>query len=161
MVDSNISKKIQESKQIAEKISHSFVYTTQDIIDLMQKNSDPVLLAALMFKLAQEREQTNKELEKIHEKFDQIMLELKTRNSTQAAQALSIGSDGRKFEILPEQDQKIISIIEQKGAISALEIQQALNYKCLNAASQRLNALFKQNLLKKVQSGKKVLYFSP
>ena len=159
MVDQDISRKIQESKQIAEKISQSFTYQTQDIIDLMQKNTDPVLLAALMFKLAQEREQTNKELQKIYNKVDEIMLELKTKNSSQAAQEIT--AEGRKYQILPEQDQKILTIIEQKGPASALEIQQALNYKCLNAASQRLNSLFKQNMLKKVQSGKKVLYFTP
>ena len=155
----DISRKIQESRQIAEKISQSFTYQTQDIIDLMQKNTDPVLLAALMFKLAQEREQTNKELQKIYNKVDEIMLELKTKNSTQAMQETT--SEGRKYQILPEQDQKILTIIEQNGSTSALEIQKALNYKCLNAASQRLNMLFKQNMLKKIQSGKKVLYFTP
>src|SRR3989344_8467415 len=114
MVDQDISRKIQESRQIAEKISQSFTYQTQDIIDLMQKNTDPVLLAALMFKLAQEREQTNKELQKIYNKVDEIMLELKTKNSTQAMQEIT--SDGRKYQILPEQDQKILTIIEQNGS---------------------------------------------
>ena len=159
MLDSDSVRKIQESKQIVQKISESFSHNTEDIIDLMQKNSDPVLLAAVMFKLAQEREQANKELHKIYEKFDEIMLELKTRTSPQAA--LEISGDGRRFQTLPEQDQKIITIIEQKGPTSTQEIRAALGYARLNSASQRLNGLFKQGLLKKVQSGKKVLYFTP
>lgn len=158
MIDNDALAKALEGKQIAEKISQAFSLEMQDIIQLMQKNADPVLIAALMFKLAQEREQSNKLLDKISEKFDTIMLELKTRNSEQAPET---SGDGRKFTILPEQDRKILSIIEQKGPTGALEIQNALGYSCLNAASQRLNMLYKQNLLKKVQSGKKVLYFLP
>jgi len=158
MIDNDTLAKALEGKQMAEKISQAFSLEMQDIIQLMQKNQDPVLLAALMFKLAQEREQSNKLMDKISEKFDQIMLELKTRNSGQASE---IQGDGRKFTMLPEQDQRIISIIEQKGQTSALEVQEALGYSCLNAASQRLNMLFRQNLLKKIQSGKKVVYFLP
>jgi hypothetical protein len=157
----DLNSKVQESRLIAEKISQSFSLNMLDVIELMQKNSDPILLAALMFKLAQEREQANKELQRIHDKFDEIMLELKTRNSTQATQEFGAQDNGRKFEILPEQDQKILSIIGQKGPTNASEIQNALGYKGINAASQRLNLLFRQGVLKKIQSGKKVLYFTP
>jgi len=163
MVDQDNAAKALEAKLIAEKISQEFTELNQDILEIIQKNPDPVLIATLLFKLSQEREQTNKELQKIHEKFDTIMLELKTRNSSQAGQEMqtSSSSDGRKFTILPEQDQKIMQTIEQKGPTSAFEIQQIMGYTGLNAASQRLNGLFKQGLLKKIQSGKKVLYFSP
>ncbi|MDO8647089.1 MAG: hypothetical protein Q7R70_01600 [Candidatus Diapherotrites archaeon] len=160
MVDQDNAAKALEAKLIAEKISQEFTELNQDILEIIQKNPDPVLIATLLFKLSQEREQTNKELQKIHEKFDTIMLELKTRNSSQAEE-MQTSSDGRKFTILPEQDQKIMQTIEQKGPTSAFEIQQIMGYTGLNAASQRLNGLFKQGLLKKIQSGKKVLYFSP
>ncbi len=67
---------------------------------------------------------------------------------------------GNKYEVLAEQDQLILKNIEERGGCSAKDIKIMLNYRGLNAACQRLNRLFRDGHLKKVQSGRKVLYLA-
>ncbi|MFH1751676.1 MAG: hypothetical protein ABH821_01940 [archaeon] len=124
-----------------------------DLSDVLQYAEDPRITSLLLVKLSKEREQTNQLLSDVNRKFDEIMFALKTTQSKQEPVA-SLNS----FEVLPEADQKILSLVRVKGQVDANLVKECLSYKGLNAASQRLNALFKQGVLKKVQSGRKVLY---
>jgi len=136
-----------------QKISPEFEKGTKDLWEVLEK-ADPLVVAALLYKVAEERRKANIELEKIGEKFDKIMLELKTRNSSQAD-----GGNERQFSVLPENDQKILKLAEKKP-LSARDVQEEFGYKNPNAASQRLNSLCRQGFLKKVQSGKKVVFLA-
>ena len=145
------------------KLSPDFHELNLDLKDVLEYSQNPAFTAALMFKLAKEREKTNELLAKINEKFDSVMFELKTRSSTiQASSTPTVALDANpnRFEVLPEQDQLIMNLAEEKGSINALAVKETLGYKGLNAACQRLNKLFKEGHLKKVQSGKKVLYLA-
>ena len=64
------------------------------------------------------------------------------------------------LEILPETDQRILDYVERHGMAEAKQIMEALKYKGKNAASQRLNKLFREGHLRKVRSGRKVLYLA-
>ena len=140
-------------KELLEKISPEFSELSMDINEILEFSKNPMFVSVLLFRLTQERQKTNKLLEGIADKYDKIMLELKTKNLQQEP-----ASNQNSFEVLSEQDQKILKLIEEKGSTTATEIRNAMNYKGLNAACQRLNSLFKAGYLKKVSSGKKVLY---
>ena len=150
-------KDFEQQKQLLEKLSPKFNDLTIDIHEVLAQSNDPVVLAALLFKVAEERQKSNLLLESINDKFDKIMFSLKTQNVHNEP---GIQQPMAKFEILPEQDQAIIKHIDAKGSATSDEIRQLMNYRGLNAACQRLNKLFKEGYLKKVQSGKKVLYLA-
>ncbi|PJA16997.1 MAG: hypothetical protein COX63_02955 [Candidatus Diapherotrites archaeon CG_4_10_14_0_2_um_filter_31_5] len=152
MNNHDMFKELLKSREAVKKLSPKFDELTMDIQDLFQQSKDPFFVAMLLFKLAQEREATNKILSDINDKYDNIMLELKTGKVPEVKEENS-------FILLAEQDKKIMDLVTKKNAVTASEIQTELNYKGVNAASQRLNKLFKEGYLKKAQSGKKVLYF--
>lgn len=146
---------IKKLSQQETEEKKEFTELTEDIEDAIKKAKDPVFMAGMIYKLAEERRKTNELMQKIEEKFDQIMFSMKT-GSQKAPEA-----EESKFEILPEQDQLIVSFIEQNGSATATEVQRIMHYKGVNAASQRLNSLYKQGMLKKIQAGKKVAYLIP
>ncbi|HUY70199.1 MAG TPA: hypothetical protein VMV00_01365 [Candidatus Baltobacteraceae bacterium] len=55
-------------------------------------------------------------------------------------------------------DAKIIQFIQVKGMVCADDIKSTMNYKGRNAASSRLNKLYKQGVLERYQLGHKVYY---
>ena len=150
-------KSVLKEKELIEKISPLFS-ELNDLESVMHQADNPKVLAALMFRIVQERERTNKLLDGISGKYDAIMLTLKTtpQNPIQHTQSEA----GNKFEVLPEPDQAILKMVEERGGCSAKDIKTMMNYRGLNAACQRLNRLYREGLLKKVQSGRKVLYLA-
>ncbi len=147
-------KALEKEHDSVAKISEVFKSSTQDLEEIMDNAEDPRTLAALLFKVAQEREKTNKVLESINDKYDQIMLQLKTGSPNLQQEELK----GTQYEILPEQDKLILEFIGEREQGTAHDIMSVLNYSGLNGASQRLNKLCREGYLQKVRSGKKVLY---
>ena len=156
MTAHDIFKDIAKERELLEKISPKFAEESLSINEILSISDDPKVIAALLFKLVQEREKTNKMLENINDKYDQIMFELKTK----VMQKEPVEDKKMQFEVLPEQDQIILEFAEKQGGCGANDIQAIMHYKGLNAASQRLNKLYKEGFLKKVQSGRKVLYLA-
>ncbi len=155
MKEHDIFEEAVKQKSLVEKLNNS--QDSKDIEDLLKNAENPKTIALLMFRVLQEREKTNAILNSINEKFDTIMLSLKT------SQSISHGFDNansNKFEVLSEADQLILKSIEERGGCTAQDIKAMLNYKGLNAACQRLNKLYREGFLKKVQAGKKVLYLA-
>ena len=155
MNDHDLFESLAKSRELASRISPKFGELTFDLQEVFEKCKDPLFIAALLFKVAEEREASNKLLKSVDDKFDKLMMELKKQGSTQ-----EFDENKTKFEVLPTQDQRILSLIEEKGLATATDIQKELKYKGLNAACHRLNSLYKQGYLKKVQSGKKVSYLT-
>ncbi len=149
--------------ELIKKISPKFSELNLDLQEISRQCKNPMFLAVLLFKLAEEREKTNKMLEDIHDKFDQIMFKMKTGEIGQSPQ-MGQSPQHRGIEapssILSEQDQMIMHMVQSNGKATAEEIKAELGYKGRNAASQRLNRLFKEGHLRKLQSGRKVLYLA-
>ena len=61
-------------------------------------------------------------------------------------------------EELSEIDKNILQFIKKMGEVDAEEIRRYFNYKGRNAASARLNHLYKLGYLSKIREGKKVRY---
>ncbi|MEM0074473.1 MAG: hypothetical protein QXX70_01085 [Candidatus Micrarchaeaceae archaeon] len=104
--------------------------------------------------LASERERTNKELETVTanvRKLEELIApQAQVESEAQIAEAREIP--------ISSVDAKVIELIETKGMVSAAELQQFMGYKGKNAASARLNSLYKRGVLDRFQMGHKVYY---
>ena len=152
MTSHDLFREINDNKELMDRLSPKFNDLTFDVKEIMESSSNPAMLGLLLFKLAEERKKTNELLEKIYQKYDEIMLLLKTPQS----QAPVL--EEKQINILPSQDQKILDLAQINGSTTAEEVTKALGYKGKNAACQRLNKLHKDGYLKKARSGKTVLY---
>jgi predicted transcriptional regulator len=123
-----------------------------DVEANMVKFNDPVVLGELMYKLLEERENTNRILKNILAKLE--TMEAKT---TTAGVAQYMPTEEQPM--IPEVDEKIIDLVRKVGKVTAEDVKKEFNYKGKNAASARLNRLYEMNLLQKKQVGKKVFFF--
>jgi uncharacterized membrane protein len=153
MTNHDWTQDLEANKEVVEEINKQFNEYNFDFHEIMQHSKDPVFLAALMFKVAQERKQTNDLLVKLNAKYDKILKRLEANTSTQK-------ESSKPLAILPEQDQHILNLIQNKGSTTAVEVQKALHYKGKNGASQRLSKLHALGYLKKAQAGKIVHYYA-
>lgn len=144
-----------ENQEMIKKISPKFSELSMDIKEISKHCKDPMFIAVLLFKLAEERNRTNKLLEQIDEKFDKMMFNMKTGETNPLQQR-----ETEPSSILSEQDQMIMHLAHTNGKVTAGNIKTELGYKGKNAASQRLNRLFKDGHLRKMQSGRKVFYLA-
>lgn len=118
----------------------------------MEKFKDPVVLGELVFRLLEERENTNRLLKNMYAKIEQ--LEAKLSAMPQENETIAVE------QILPEIDEQIVNFVKGSGKATAEDVQHKFNYKGKNGACARLNRLCDMNLLQKKQVGKKV-YFMP
>lgn len=125
----------------------------EDLRKNLQKFKDPVVLGELVFRLLEERENTNRILKTLMKRIEDLEGKVKQVEKEE-------GKLEERTELLPEVDQKIMGTIRELGKATAQEIQGKLNYKGRNGASARLNRLYSLGLLDKKQVGRKV-YFLP
>ncbi len=124
--------------------------------ELVEQLKDPQFQAYVMYKLANEKENSNRVLKGIMQKLES--LEERIQNLEGGAKAEP--KKAKAPEILAEQDERILGMAKKEGKLCAEDVRKALGYKGKNAASARLNKLVKMGLLKKTQAGRKV-YFLP
>jgi predicted HTH transcriptional regulator len=154
MTNHDLFGELAKSKQLLDSLEPKFKDLSFDLNELKKLSNDPFTLSVMIYKLMEERRKTNELLDSINDKFDKLMFEFKTKEMNKEP----VLSNKNEFSVLSDADEKIVSFIESQGKTSSEEIKVLMNYKGLNAASQRLNKLFKEGLLRKVQAGKKVLY---
>lgn len=121
-----------------------------DLEQNMDRFRDPIVLGEMVYRLLEERENTNRLLKSILQKLEQI--EAKTDQKPNLSAMV-------EERVLPEIDKQILSFVKETGKVTAEEVRVKFNYRGKNAASARLNRLFEMNLLKKQQVGKKVYFF--
>ena len=144
------SQKLLENLDAVKRISPDFNDLSMDIQTVMKESSNPAFLAALLFKLTKEREETNKILKNIEEKFTKLQ-EILVNSSSNSHTKLEVN-------ILSEPDQHIMQLVDELVLVSAKDVKERLSYKKENAASQRLSNLVKEGHLKRIRSGRKVLF---
>lgn len=136
--------------------SSEFEQVTSEFKEFSTKMRDPLVVGALLNKLAEERQSTNLLLREINAKLDQISI-LESRIAQIEIRGGSKVAVGEKKVLLPEIDLEIIAFMK-KGAVCAEEVQEEFKYKGKNAASARLNKLCALGMAKKTQVGKKVYF---
>ena len=122
----------------------------QDLQKNLEKFRDPVVLGELVYKLLEERENTNRILKNLLAKIESLEMKL---GRTETADMI------RQDVMLPEIDEQIVEFVRESGKATAEDVRAKFNYKGTNAASARLNRLFELGLLEKRQVGKKVFFF--
>lgn len=121
----------------------------------MQKFNDPLVIGELLYKLLEERENTNRILKNILAKLEGI----EKNNLELSSGASQFETIDQKDILLAEIDTQIISYVKEIRNATAEDVRKKFNYKGTNAASARLSRLYEQGLLNKKQVGKKVFYF--
>jgi predicted HTH transcriptional regulator len=117
-----------------------------DLEENMKKFNDPIIIGELLYKLLEERENTNRILKNILAKLEH----LESKN-TPSAKPEEI--------ILPSRDERIVDFLKEKGKVTAEDVRAKFKYKGKNAACARLNKLYELDIVEKKQVGKKVFYF--
>ncbi len=120
-----------------------------DLEQNMEKFRDPVVLGEFLYRLLEERENTNRILTNILQRLEAL-----------EAKGVSTAEIRGEMDILPEIDEQILAFVKESGKVTAEEVRKKFGYKGKNAASSRLNRLCTRNLLAKKQVGKKVFFFS-
>ena len=120
-----------------------------DLEHNMEKFKDPVILGELVFRLLEERENTNRLLKNVLQKLEAI----EAKMGKTSAQPIM------EQPLLPAIDEKILNFVTENGKVTAEHVRVKFKYKGKNAASARLNKLCKMNLLRKKQVGKKMYFF--
>lgn len=127
-----------------------------DLEQNMDKFRDPVVLGEMVYRLLEERENTNRLLKTVIQKLEAIEAKMGPGASAPVASAVA---SALNEPLLPEVDEGIMAFIKEAGKVTAEEVRARFNYKGKNAASARLNRLCDQGLLQKQQVGKKVYFF--
>ena len=146
------AQKLLADLNAVKRISPEFNNLSVDLQEVLKESSNPAFLAALLFKLTREREETNKILQRIEHKFAKIE-DLLLKNS--------FSPNTTQKSILSEPDQHIMQLLDDMVSVSAKDVQFRLAYRNPNAASQRLNKLVREGYLVNVRQGKKVLFMRP
>ncbi len=121
---------------------------------------DPLVNGVLLFKLLEERENTNRVMKTLLRRIEE--LERKLGLSASSTPSLPSNTQLKKEhieEMLSEADEKIVSFIKKNGKMTAKEVAKEMGYKGANAASARMNRLYEAGILKKKRIGKKVYFF--
>jgi hypothetical protein len=129
-----------------------------DLETNMQKFRDPVILGELVYRLMEERENTNRLLKNILQKLDSIETRLASDLRTPDEHRTPL-SPSFVDDLLPEIDEQIVGFVRQSGKATAEEVRAKFNYKGKNAASSRLNRLCGMGVLQKKQVGRKMYFF--
>lgn len=117
-----------------------------DIEENVNKFNDPVVLGELVYRLLEERENTNRILKNVLTKLEAI-------------ESGGLAKAKEAEVILPEIDEEIMTFTKESGKVTAEDVRNRFNYRGKNAASARLNRLCNVGLLQKKQVGKKVFFF--
>jgi uncharacterized membrane protein len=150
--NSSDAQKLLTDLNAVKRISPEFDNLSLDLQEVLKESSNPAFIAALLYKLTKEREETNKILIRLEEKFKKVQ-ELLLKNSSNSHTRL-------EETILSEPDQHIMQLINEVGQVTAEEVKIRLAYKKANAASQRLSKLVREGYLKRIRSGRNVLFVS-
>ena len=113
------------SDEAIKKISPKFSELSLDLNEISKHCKNPMFIAVLLFKLAEEREKTNKLLAEIHDKFDSIMFKMKAPQITDVQQRES----EQPSSILSEQDQMIMHMVHSNGKATAEEVRAGLGFR--------------------------------
>ena len=125
-----------------------------DLEQNMEKFRDPVVLGEMVYRLLEERENTNRLLKTVIQRLEAIEAKMGPGQPVASAVASALSEP-----LLPEVDEEIMRFLKESGKVTAEEVRAKFNYKGKNAASARLNRLCDMGLLQKQQVGKKVFFF--
>jgi len=127
---------------------------TSFVIDMLQKINETKNLAQGSQAITKDTNEKSEMLIERLEKFENVL-----NKRMEGIECLIEHS--KKSENLTTTDRQILNFIKEKGFACADDVQNVFKYKGKNAASARLNILYRKNELEKIISNKKVYYQRP
>jgi predicted HTH transcriptional regulator len=127
-----------------------------DLEHNIDKFRDPVVIGEMVYRLLEERENTNRLLKTVIQKLEAIEAKMGPEAAAPAANAVAAALGE---PLLAEIDEQIMKFVKESGKATAEEVRSRFNYKGKNAASARLNRLCDMGMLQKQQAGKKMFFF--
>ncbi|MFW5902627.1 MAG: hypothetical protein ACOCTT_01930 [archaeon] len=114
---------------------------------------DPETIGLLLYRLSKERKKTN-------HLFKEISSKLKEIEEGISSKELAVEKEKpREMDMLSKTDEKVYDYVQRNGKVDAANLKEEFGYKGRNAASARLNSLYKKGFLNKERVGKRVLYW--
>ncbi|MBI5225898.1 hypothetical protein HY994_01505 [Candidatus Micrarchaeota archaeon] len=146
-----------ESDELRSNSNPEFEQVASEFKKFQADFKDPLILGSLIAALKDERSSTNLILKEISAKMDRIESRLS---------ALEINGNGNfsgakssdKPVLVAQVDTDILDFIRENQKACSKDVQDKFQYKGKNAASARLNHLFRLGLVEKQQVGKKVYF---
>jgi predicted HTH transcriptional regulator len=118
----------------------------KDLERYMELFRDPVVLGELVYKLVEERENTNRLLKTLLQRLEAL------------EQKLSRVSHDSSRPTLSQVEEQILNFVKQRGSVTAEDVRKAFGYKGRNAASSHLNKLYRLGLVKKFNKGRTTVF---
>ncbi|PKP60715.1 MAG: hypothetical protein CVT88_02160 [Candidatus Altiarchaeales archaeon HGW-Altiarchaeales-1] len=131
-----------------------FLNNTSFVIDMLQKINETKNLAQGSHAITKDTNEKSEMLIERLEKFENVLNE-----RIDGIEGLIEHS--KKAENLTTTDKQILNFIKEKGIACADDVRKVFKYKGKNAASARLNILYRKNELEKIIRDKKVYYQIP
>ncbi|MBI1973448.1 hypothetical protein HYS54_01420 [Candidatus Micrarchaeota archaeon] len=116
-----------------------------------QQFGDSATIGVMLYRLARERQLANETNKRLLEKLESIEALLRATQSTHQR---------AEEPLISTVDAELLAFVREQKRVDAEEAQGHFGYKGKNAASARLNALYRTGLLSKGRAGKKVLYWA-
>lgn len=127
-----------------------FKMLSKDVAYDLEKFKDPYVVGAMIHRLTEERKKTNKLLARLEAKFDKMLELVEGSWGARASEKV--------VEELSNKDLSVLEFVKESKRVGAGDVQKHFKYRGKNAASARLNRLFKTGLLEKYRAGKQVYF---
>jgi len=148
----NIEKYIKSN--INTNHDSKFLNNTSFVIDMLQKINETKNLAQGSQAITRDTNEKSEMLIERLEKFENVL-------NDRIEKIERLIEHSKKAENLTTTDKQILNFIKEKGLVCAEDVQKVFKYKGKNAASARLNILYRKNELEKIIRDKKVYYQIP
>ncbi|MGC8537400.1 MAG: hypothetical protein ACP5MZ_00220 [Candidatus Micrarchaeia archaeon] len=156
-IEKELLKIKEEIQKIADARAHDIEQLKEKSKD--EENSSNMLL--LLKYMMDENKKTTMLLKNISDNISALTTDAEQGQEVPAEQAYMPGmQQPARYEEIPLSglDSKIIEYVQVKGMACADDIKALMSYKGRNAASSRLNSLYKRGILQRYQLGHKVYY---
>ncbi len=156
-----IEKELLKIKEELKKIAETRSYEMEQLKTKGRNDESSSNMLMLLKYMMDENKKTTMILKNISDNI--TMLTADTEQETEAPAEQSYGQvapQPTKYSEIPLSglDSKIIEFIQVKGMACADDIKDLMSYRGRNAASSRLNSLYKRSILQRYQLGHKVYY---
>ena len=147
-------------KNQATSYGQEFRELTGNLSDAVEEMSDPVAIATMLYAIAEEKKSGNLVVKDISGKFDQMMSRFERIATLLENISVKNETAGRRQDNvdISDRDQEILEFVKSHKRVCADDVQEHFKYRGRNAASARLNKLFRDNILDKVYAGRNVYY---
>ncbi|MGI0100550.1 MAG: winged helix-turn-helix domain-containing protein [Candidatus Micrarchaeaceae archaeon] len=153
-------KALQTMKAQIEQLSTKNSDITAALQEKAKSDETGSGLMTLLKYMMNENKNTTMMLKSIYDRLERIDSDFNAGNYEQEDQDQPLMNENRLAKVQPISglDAQIMQIIQIRGMACADDIKKQMNYRGRNAASSRLNKLYKQGLLERYQLGHKVYY---